>query len=370
MECDAVPEIAGTDAIVATDNCSGDLSYAEGTELRIDGDCPSNYVLIRKWDVTDACGLTSTWTQNIIVQDTSSPTLTSEAAGETVECDGEGNLQQLSDWIDSNGGATASDNCGQVTWSNDYTGLSSGGSESAEYAVSVDQENAEAYYPIAGDMLEDLIDCDDCTEYVELGFEFEFFGNTFDGMYVGTNGAISFTDDDDYCCSGDPIAENYYENAIMIMHTDLDPDESENDQIRVQTLGSAPNREFVLSYQVVPNYEENEVLHTGQLVLFEGSNVIKIFYDGHVEEIYDEMTIGISHEDMGAAAEGFVEFENPVSATRFTFTPMTETPCGATGSVAVTFTATDDCGNASSTTATFTIEDTIAPAITVESRAS
>ena len=35
--------------------------------------------------------------------------------------------------------------------------------------------------------------------------------------------------------------------------------------------------------------------------------------------------------------------------------------CGATGSAAVTFTATDECGNATSTTATFTIEDTTAP---------
>ena len=93
VECDAVPEMAGTDAIVATDNCSGDLSYAEGTELRIEGDCPSNYVLIRMWDVTDAGGLTSTWTQNVQVRDTSSPALTSEAV----------------------------DNCGMVSWSNDYS---------------------------------------------------------------------------------------------------------------------------------------------------------------------------------------------------------------------------------------------------------
>ena len=38
--------------------------------------------------------------------------------------------------------------------------------------------------------------------------------------------------------------------------------------------------------------------------------------------------------------------------------------CGATGSVTVTFTATDDCGNTAQTTATFTIEDTTAPVVT------
>ena len=41
--------------------------------------------------------------------------------------------------------------------------------------------------------------------------------------------------------------------------------------------------------------------------------------------------------------------------------------CGNTGSVTVTFTATDDCGNASTTSATFTIEDTTPPQISCPS---
>ena len=46
--------------------------------------------------------------------------------------------------------------------------------------------------------------------------------------------------------------------------------------------------------------------------------------------------------------------------------PALSDDCGNTGSVTVTFTATDVCGNASSTTATFTVEDTTAPVITAE----
>ena len=58
-----------------------------------------------------------------------------------------------------------------------------------------------------------------------------------------------------------------------------------------------------------------------------------------------------------------------VTATSWSMSPAAPAlsdDCGNTGSVTVTFTATDMCGNASSTTATFTVEDTTAPVITAE----
>lgn len=41
----------------------------------------------------------------------------------TVECDGNGNSGALANWLNNQGGATASDDCGQVSWSNNYNGL-------------------------------------------------------------------------------------------------------------------------------------------------------------------------------------------------------------------------------------------------------
>ena len=35
-----------------------------------------------------------------------------------------GNMDALNDWLNNNGGATASDVCSGVTWSNDFEGLS------------------------------------------------------------------------------------------------------------------------------------------------------------------------------------------------------------------------------------------------------
>jgi hypothetical protein len=44
----------------------------------------------------------------------------------TVECDGEGNTAQLEAWLANNAGAMASDDCGNVTWSNSCSGESDG----------------------------------------------------------------------------------------------------------------------------------------------------------------------------------------------------------------------------------------------------
>ena len=56
------------------------------------------------------------------IVDTTAPSIDTAASDLTVECDGSGNLQQLQAWLDSYGGAEASDICSGsvVTWSNDY----------------------------------------------------------------------------------------------------------------------------------------------------------------------------------------------------------------------------------------------------------
>ena len=72
VECDAIPT---AESITATDNC-GDATVAV-TDVRTDGDCPSNYIISRTWTATDECGLTTEHTQTITVQDTTAPVPTS-----------------------------------------------------------------------------------------------------------------------------------------------------------------------------------------------------------------------------------------------------------------------------------------------------
>jgi len=51
------------------------------------------------------------------------PVISRQAENLTVECDGNGNLNELNAWLDLNGGAEATDNNSSVTWSHDYTSI-------------------------------------------------------------------------------------------------------------------------------------------------------------------------------------------------------------------------------------------------------
>jgi hypothetical protein len=88
--------------------------------------CPSDYTIVRRWTATDDCDNVATATQAITVGDNTPPSIDPQAVNLTVECDGNGNAAQLDDWLAGNGGASASDACGGVTWNDDFTALSDG----------------------------------------------------------------------------------------------------------------------------------------------------------------------------------------------------------------------------------------------------
>lgn len=70
------------------------------------------------------------------------PEITTSASGLAVECDGAGNLAALNDWLDDKGGASATDDCGSISWSDDSSGLSDGcgatGSETVTFTATSD----------------------------------------------------------------------------------------------------------------------------------------------------------------------------------------------------------------------------------------
>ena len=87
-----------------------DVVVAFVGEVRLDGDCENNYVLVRSWSATDCAGYTRTREQILNVSDTTAPSL-EIPEDQTISCD-------MVDGADF-GMATAMDDCGAASVSLD-----------------------------------------------------------------------------------------------------------------------------------------------------------------------------------------------------------------------------------------------------------
>ena len=105
---------------VATDNCGPITWTTNVTEIPA---CMDQAVDFEVYFIAiDACGNRDSTMATFSVFDDEPPTILQQADTVVVQCDGMGNQQQLQDWIDTIGGASAIDNCGEVAWFNDFTG--------------------------------------------------------------------------------------------------------------------------------------------------------------------------------------------------------------------------------------------------------
>ncbi|HLF52674.1 gliding motility-associated C-terminal domain-containing protein, partial [Flavobacterium sp.] len=111
--------LANNGGAVATDLC-GAIIWSNNYSS-ITNDCSAAVTVI--FTATDSCGNFSTTSATFNVNDTIDPNIITPANNITVECDGLGNTAALQSWLASNGGATASDDCSAVSWSNNFNGI-------------------------------------------------------------------------------------------------------------------------------------------------------------------------------------------------------------------------------------------------------
>ena len=121
---------------------------------------------------------------------------------------------------------------------------------------------------------------------VNIGFNFCYFGNTYNTCLIGANGQLTFNTSDAngynnwQCTTMLPSTADMPGNTINAVFRDIDV--AIGGVTYVQTLGTAPNRYFVVSWDSIPLFDKGGGICDGthnssfQCVLYESTNYIDI----------------------------------------------------------------------------------------------
>lgn len=168
---------------------------------------------------------------------------------------------------------------------------------------------------------------DDAIGPIPLPFSFDYFGNTYNDVYVGSNGYITF-EGTTVSLGGGPIPDAFPPNdMIALLLSDLDPSSGGTVSYFTSTLGGQTC--FVVEFSGVPYFASASTI-TGQMILCaDGSITINCidcqslgFGIQGIENI--DGTVGYFDPALTGGSIGGVDLQNCV-----TFTPdvMPDTPC-------------------------------------------
>ena len=169
---------------------------------------------------------------------------------------------------------------------------------------------------------------------VVLGFTFIFYNVSYSNLYIGANGNIQFATANTQAYPSAFGANNVdLTPLIAFFWVDLVPNAAPASRTYA-TLGSAPNRQFILRYSNVPlqNYISDETLSC-DVLLYEGSNKIEFRYYSVPSESSTGYTVdvGIQNSAIGTTYDSVALINNkalllnivlPLSGSGWTFTPL------------------------------------------------
>lgn len=114
---------------------------------------------------------------------------------------------------------------------------------------------------------------------INIGFPFEFYGQIYTQCVISSNNYISFNNAayknsySPWSIPGPAPSSSTPAKAIMCPWQDINP--GQGGIIRYQTIGTAPNRVFVVEYCSIPMFSCTGMLFSDQIKLFETTNVIE-----------------------------------------------------------------------------------------------
>lgn len=318
----------------ATDNCQ---QIANADQLNTDSDAEGDVCDLdddndAAADVTDNCPLTSNPDQLDSDSDTEGDGCDADDDGDSLadasdncalvpnvdqadlDADTIGNVCDDDD--EGDGVLNANDNCDLV--SNVGQEDTDPSTDPVPSTIAVQMRTLSELAPVAvgGD--------DNVSPFIEIGFPFTFYGTAYSQVRVSSNGFITFDDNGTSgCCSGEPVPDASSPNNLIALYwTDLYP--GDGGGIRTETLGEAPNREFVVEYNNVSTYDEDGSV-TGQIILREADGTVELHCASCTSED-QTMTQGLENAEgtAGAFVPGRAEsnFSLTDDAVQYSFTPQ------------------------------------------------
>jgi hypothetical protein len=181
------------------------------------------------------------------------------------------------------------------------TALASGGSCSSNGGAAAYTKGAVAFAPESDPVNAVALPRDGDDGYVAdmpIGFDFNFYGNTYNKLNLYLNGFITFgtaVNKPFWLTDGIPSATDP-NNLISLAWNDWNPGKVPG-SLRYETRGTAPNRRFLIQFRGVPEVQGTGKL-TALLVLSEGTNDITIYTTSFtMTYIAHRMTQGIETPD-------------------------------------------------------------------------
>jgi len=117
---------------------------------------------------------------------------------------------------------------------------------------------------------------------IDLGFDFIFYGNSYNQVVLASNNYLSFNifnagnySDWTIDAAIPTNLEPETQNSILCPWQDIYPGANGNGTIQYATTGEAPNRVFIASFCGIPMFSCTNICYSSQIKLFEGSNIIE-----------------------------------------------------------------------------------------------
>ncbi|NHN25388.1 T9SS type A sorting domain-containing protein [Flavobacterium jejuense] len=253
-------------------NGSGYMSYINRSDLT-----PGNTIFVRVWGYNNSYG-----TFGICATSASTPTCTLGDGTGTSEL---GCPSVVSGGLNLNGADPDPINCSATSTCVDLEATYLNLGETTSYLVESIAYNPPYQFGCLTNPVS--VNTDDVwSPTINLPFDFCFYGNTYNQCLIGSNGVITFdltSNSPGGTCGWSfnanlPIVgdSSLIENAIFGVFHDIDPTYGGEVGWELITLNTGC-RALVASWNDVPMYEENSILYTGMIVLYENTNVIEVY---------------------------------------------------------------------------------------------